>query len=95
MKSKLIIGVAALIVGLAVPAYFLFSGSSGNSGVVQPSIPTSEAEATFLSLTSQLTPLSFNTGILTDPRFMALVDLHTAIIPEQTGKKDPFAALGR
>lgn len=94
MKTKLIIAVVAIVAGLALPAYILFSGDEATD-IVQPSIPTSEAEAMFLSLTSQLTPLSFDTGILTDPRFTALVDLHTAILPEQKGRRDPFAPFGR
>lgn len=95
MKSKLIIGIIATIIGLAFPAYILLSGGSSSDAVVQPSVPTSEAEAVFLSLTSQLDPLTFNTSILTDARFNALVDLHTAIFPEQSQRTDPFAPLGR
>ena len=94
MKSKILIGVIAIAIGLIFPAYMLLTGGSSED-VVEASIPSSEAEAVFLSLTSQLEPLSFDTSILSDARFVALVDLHTAILPEPQGRRDPFAPLGR
>lgn len=94
MKTKLSLALGALVVGLALPSYILFSGSTSD-GVVQVTQPTTETEALFLSLATNLVPPSFATGILTDPRFLSLVDLHTAVLPEALGKKDPFAPLGR
>jgi len=38
-----------------------------------------------------LQPITFNTGIFSEPRFMALVDLATPITPETVGRFDPFA----
>jgi hypothetical protein len=57
--------------------------------------PLSPAETTFVNLATQLEPLGFDTAILSDPRFMALVDIHTAVIPESAGRRDPFASDGR
>lgn len=55
--------------------------------------PMGEAYTTFLALSEQLEPGGFNAAILEDPRFLSLVDIKTAIVPEQSGRIDPFAAL--
>jgi hypothetical protein len=31
--------------------------------------------------------------VFSDPRFMALTDIHTAILPESVGRNDPFASI--
>lgn len=93
MNQKITIAIVAICIGLLIPAYFLISGTGGGSSDadVTASAPTSEAEAVFVNLTSQLGTLSYDTSILSDPRFTSLVDLHTAVLPEQQGRKDPFA----
>jgi hypothetical protein len=57
--------------------------------------PTSPEEIAFVNLASQLEPLGFDTSIFSDPRFAALVDIHTPVIPEAAGRRDPFAPLGK
>jgi hypothetical protein len=47
----------------------------------------------FLNLSSQIGPISFDTSVFSDPRFMALTDIHTAILPESVGRNDPFASI--
>lgn len=84
----LIIGIILLLgAGIA-----LFSSSAGTVAL-QSSTTTSDAEATFVNLTAQLEPIGFDTSILSDPRFTSLVDIHTAIVPEPTGRRDPFAPI--
>jgi len=95
MNQKTLIAVIVIIIGLLGPAYFLFTSSSSNTDVVTATIPTSDAEAVFVNLASQLVPMTFDTSILSDPRFISLVDLHTAVLPEQKGRRDPFASFGR
>jgi hypothetical protein len=94
MNQKLIIVIVVIIIGLAIPGYFLLSSQSSGDAVVA-SAPTSEAEAVFVNLANQLVPLGFDTAILSDPRFTALVDLHTAVLPETLGRHDPFAPFGK
>ncbi len=55
--------------------------------------PGSDAEAVFVSLTAKLDPVTFDTSVLKDPRFQSLVDIRTAILPEPSGRTDPFAPL--
>ena len=97
MTQKTIIATVIVILGILVPAYFLISSTPATSSdaVVTASVPTSDAEAQFVNLSAQLVPLTFDTTILTDPRFTSLVDLHTVVLPEATGRRDPFAPFGK
>ena len=94
-KTKIIVAVLGIAVLLGA-VYLLFFNNSSNTSAVSQSggAPTSPAQASFLDLSSQIEPITFDTSILSDPRFTSLVDLHTAILPEAAGRKDPFAPLG-
>jgi hypothetical protein len=89
--------IIALVVGavLIVAAVYLLFFQSPSTVVVVEGAPTSPEEQNFLILANQLEPLSFETGVLSDPRFMALVDIHTPIVSEPAGRRDPFAPLGK
>jgi hypothetical protein len=50
----------------------------------------SEAEQQFISLSSQLDAITIDTKILSDPRFLELVDIATPVLPEDAGRTDPF-----
>jgi hypothetical protein len=94
MSSKIKIIIAVLVIALLLGVGYLlfFNNNSDNTAVTTgPGEPSSAAEATFLDLTSQIDPISFDTSVLTDPRFTSLVDIHTAILPEPQGRKDPFS----
>ena len=81
--------IAVLIVAAGV--YWYISGSED-----QPTLMAGEAggqvKTQFQTLVRELTPISFTTGIFSDVRFTALVDLTTPIAPESSGRLDPFAA---
>ena len=49
------------------------------------------AQVQFQTLVTELEPISFDTSVFSDPRFIALTDLTTSIAPEQSGRTDPFA----
>jgi hypothetical protein len=90
--------IIAIVIGfvlLTAAGYFLFVQPATGTVAVETSAPTSPEETTFVNLAAQLEPLGFDTAILSDPRFTALIDLHTAIIPEPVGRRDPFAAPGK
>lgn len=91
-QTSMLIAAAIVVAGIAV--YFLW--------IRQPAVPnvsvagsgvTSAAQATFLALAAQLQPVTFDASILSDPRFMALIDIKTMIVPEDAGRQDPFAPL--
>jgi len=92
-KKKTII-IAAAIVVLGVVAYFLWLRPQPDENVSIVGFgPTGEAQATFLTLAAQLQPIAFDASVLDDPRFLSLVDIQTIIVPEASGRTDPFAPL--
>lgn len=84
------LGAAALI----AVGYLLFGGESDVADLTVGDT-ASPAELLFIDLAGQLDPIAFNGGVLSDSRFFSLVDIRTAIIPETSGRPDPFAPLGR
>ncbi len=87
-----------IILGLLVlgaAGYILFGTNGGEAGVSADAPPATSAEQTFLLLTSRIDPVRLTTNVLQDPRFMSLEDIRVAIIPETSGRIDPFAPLGR
>jgi hypothetical protein len=86
----------ALVIGgvLTVGAvYMLFFKHADTSATLTASLPSSPVESTFVNLIEQLGHIQFDTSILSDPRFLSLQDIHTAVFPESSGRKDPFAPL--
>ena len=92
-NTKIIIGV--VIAGaVGIGAYLLFFNNNSDAAVLSAqTAPASAAEISFLNLASQTEAVTFDTTILSDPRFKALVDIHTAIVPEPQGRINPFAPL--
>lgn len=92
-KKKTII-IAAAIVMLGLVAYFVWLRPQPLENVSVDSFgPTGQVQASFLTLAAQLQPIAFDASVLTDPRFASLIDIKTAIVPEATGRTDPFAPL--
>lgn len=91
---KIIVGVV-VVVAVFAGIFLFFSGSTpSDTAVIANGAPASDAEVTFSNLSSELDSITFNTTVLSDPRFQALVDIHTAILPETSGRSDPFAPIG-
>jgi hypothetical protein len=87
-----------IILGLLVlgaAAYLLFGADGSKEGVAADAPPATPAEQTFLALTSRIDPVTLDTSILDDPRFAFLQDMRVSVIPETSGRIDPFAPLGR
>lgn len=97
MKS-LIPTTSTIVTGLAVlvllgGAYYFFSQSSSvDTPLSQTNVAGNAAQQKFASLVTQLTPISFDTRIFSDPRFSSLTDITTVITPEAAGRSDPFAS---
>lgn len=91
-KNNIILGILGLLL-IAAALYLLFGKGDTSAVITASDSPTSVAEQTFLNLTAQINPIEFESSILSDPRFMSLQDLKTAIIPESSGRLDPFAPL--
>lgn len=90
-KSTGILVFIGLLV-LAAAAYVLMTRQKDDVLSATPP-PSSAAEMQFLSLTREIDPVEINTAILSDPRFNRLIDIRTDILPEASGRQDPFAPL--
>jgi hypothetical protein len=84
--------VALLLLGAA--AFLLFGQDSLSSSTTAEAGPASGAQQTFINLTAKIDPVAFDTSILDDARFKNLQDIRTTILPEASGRPDPFAPLG-
>ena len=93
MKLNTTLLIAATLI-VAAGAYWYFFTGTGNDKPLTPGASQNESQAQFQTLVIQLQPISFNTDIFTDPRFMSLIDLATPVTPETAGRQDPFAPFG-
>ncbi|MFM2330875.1 MAG: hypothetical protein RLZZ26_382 [Candidatus Parcubacteria bacterium] len=92
MKSNTtILIVAGLIVLAGGYWYFSAKTSTGNDATLTATTDQNESQAQFQTLVVELQPITFNTDIFTDARFMSLIDLATLVTPEVPGRIDPFA----
>ncbi|KND50355.1 MAG: hypothetical protein AB202_01725 [Parcubacteria bacterium C7867-007] len=91
-KSNIILAIAAGLTFVAAVYYYFFYNRDTGPAVVATA-PASAAELDFLNLVVQIDSISFNTAIFSDPRFTSLTDIHTIVVPEAAGRRDPFAAL--
>ncbi|HEY4489181.1 MAG TPA: hypothetical protein VJA87_01730 [Candidatus Paceibacterota bacterium] len=94
-RKNLLTIASALIVLLGGFYYFFFVTSSSDETILTAGAPASEAEVSFITLVGQLDPIEFDTRILEDTQFTALVDIRTEVVPEPQGRTDPFGPLGR
>jgi hypothetical protein len=92
-RTKIIYGALGAGVALAAAYFIFFPKGAGTSAISTDNAPASAAEIQFLNLASQVGPVFFDVSILSDPRFTSLVDIHTPILPEVAGRRDPFAPL--
>lgn len=74
-------------------AYWYFFTGTGNDAPLTADATQNPAQTQFKMLVSELGPITFNTAIFTDPRFVGLSDLATPISPETPGRLDPFATI--
>ncbi len=88
-NNTMMIGAAILV--LAGGYWFFFTGSNTNNVPLTVGTTQSVVETQFQALAGQLSPITFNTDIFSDPRFKSLVDISTPVQPESIGRADPFA----
>ena len=91
MKSNTIILIVVALV-VAAGVFWYYSTKTGNEPPLTVLSAENQAQTRFQTLVSEL-PISFNTSIFSESRFMALVDLATPITPETAGRLDPFAVI--
>ncbi len=89
-STKILYGAAAIVFLGAAYYYFIFNKDSG-AAVDSNSVAASSAEISFISLIGQIDPISFDVSVLSNPKFTQLQDIRIAVIPEPSGRKDPFS----
>lgn len=93
LKNQAVIGLVVVIV-LGGAYLFFFSGNSPETASVTE-VSANNAQDKFTTLLAQLEPITFNTAVFSDPRFLSLRDLTTPVSAEPQGRADPFAPLGK
>jgi hypothetical protein len=94
MKSNSTIFLIITTLVLAGGAYWYFSvQTDGTESPLTGTIQENQTQTQFKMLVSQLQSISFDTSIFTDPNFMALINLATPVMPEASGRPDPFASI--
>lgn len=89
-KSNIILAVAAGLTFIAAVYYYAFYNKDTGPAVVEGTAASS-AELDFINLQGQIVNITFDASIFSDPRFTRLTDIHTIIVPEPAGRRDPFA----
>jgi hypothetical protein len=85
---------AGVVFAGAVYYYFFFNHDTGAS-VEASTTQASAAEISFITLVGKIGPITFDTSVLSNPRFLHLQDIRTVIVPEPAGRRDPFASIGQ
>jgi len=91
-NNLLYIALGVVLLGAGV-YYFLFFNKDTGSALTSSDGGASQEEQSFLTLVGQLGPIVFDTSLLSDPRFTSRTDIRTTIVPEASGRTDPFAAI--
>lgn len=94
MNQSSILFIIGAIVLFGAAGYLLF-GQTDLTVVTASSSEATQAEITFLALSAQIDPFTFNPKIIEDPRFQALQDISVTILEEAAGRVDPFAPLSK
>jgi hypothetical protein len=96
-RNTIILVICLVIVTGGLAYYFFFFNPSNTAQVTLTATPgaASDAELSFITLVSKLDPIVFDTSLLSDPRFTSRQNIRTAIIPEASGRKDPFGPVGQ
>jgi len=86
--NPILTALATIVIVAGVYWYF-------STGTEQPSLTVgvggTQSQVRFQTLVGELSPISFNTDIFSDPRFNVLVSITVPISPEMVGRLDPFA----
>jgi len=91
-ESSLTPTIIIFIVIIAIVGGYIYMKGSGST--TQPLTTSNIASSTtsqFQNITNQLSSISFDTNLFSDPRFAALRDINTPVGQEAVGRTDPFA----
>lgn len=91
ITTSVVTGIA--IIAILILGYFYIVGTSTTARPLTTSSALSVSDIQIQSISSQLTSLSFDTGVFSDPRFIALKNINAPIVSEPIGRTNPFAPI--
>lgn len=93
LRNKLVLAILVVVV-LGGAWYGLSSsGSSGPPAALTSSGSDTSGDSSIVSSLLALQAITLSGTILSNPAFVSLKDFTTAIVPEPTGRSDPFAPI--
>jgi hypothetical protein len=103
IKKIIIVVVVIVLAFIAYSYFFVGSQSASSSGVSKQTVTTSTATPAgaaldgpgkeFVTQLLAIQNIKFNLDIFTDPVFQGLKDWHKDLVPQESGRPNPFAPL--
>jgi len=93
LKNKFVVGGVGAVLILTL-AYYLWT-SAGNSALLTTNDGTSPLSQEILITLGQLHTIRLDPAIFTDPVFASLTDFGVTIPPQNAGRRNPFAPVGK
>ena len=93
LKNKFVVGGVGAVLVLTL-AYYLWT-SAGNSALLTTNDGTSPLSQEILTTLGQLHTIRLDPAIFTDPVFASLTDFGVTIPPQNAGRRNPFAPVGK
>ena len=93
LKNKLVAGGIGLVLILTL-VYYVWT-SSENSAILTTNDGTSPLSQEILLTLGQLHTIRLDPAIFTDPVFASLTDFGVTIPPQNAGRRNPFAPVGK
>ena len=93
LKNKFVVGGVGAVLILTL-AYYLWT-SAENSALLTTNDGTSPLSQEILITLGQLHTIRLDPAIFTDPVFASLTDFGVTIPPQNAGRRNPFAPVGK
>jgi len=93
LKNKFVAGGIGLVLILTL-VYYVWT-SSENSAILTTNDGTSPLSQEILLTLGQLHTIRLDPAIFTDPVFASLTDFGVTIPPQNAGRRNPFAPVGK
>ena len=93
LKNKFVVGGVGAVLILTL-AYYLWT-SAENSALLTTNDGTSPLSQEILLTLGQLHTIRLDPAIFTDPVFASLTDFGVTIPPQNAGRRNPFAPVGK
>ena len=93
LKNKFVVGSIAGVLVLTL-IYYVWT-SAENSAFLTMTEGTSPLSQEILTTLGQLHTIRLDSAVFNDPVFISLSDFGVTIPPQQTGRRNPFAPVGK